>query len=61
MCFTGRRLVMAVHLIDSEPVALLGVVQSCEYEGEGLCNVAVEFLPMLDRAEIRDWVRERGR
>jgi hypothetical protein len=61
MSFTGRRVLMAVHLIDSQPVPLFGIVQACEYDGEGLYQITIDFMPVPDKAEVRDWLHERAK
>lgn len=56
MCYPGRRLVLLIHLIDSKPAPLYGLVQSCEYEAEGLYRVELRLMPMPDSGRLRDWV-----
>lgn len=60
MCYPGRRLLVAVHLIDDRPTPLFGCVHACEYDGEGLYRVDLDLLPVPDRQDVRDWVRARG-
>ena len=55
MCYLNRMLVMAVHLIDDEPVPLFGRVCGCDYDGDGLYRIEVELQPMPGRKAIRDW------
>ncbi len=61
MTYVGRVIVAAVHLIDSEPVALMGRVSVCEYEQEGLYRIELELLPVPGQGPIRDWVTSKGR
>jgi hypothetical protein len=61
MCHGGRRILLAVHLIDSEPVPLYGLVRACEYDGEGMYQVTLDFLPVPEKPEVKDWLRERGK
>jgi len=61
MSYPGRRVLLAVHLVDSEPTPLFGIVRSCQYEGEGLYDIALDFVPVPGRAEVKDWLHERGR
>lgn len=61
MTYVGRVIVAAVHLIDSEPVALMGRVSVCEYEQEGLYRIELELLPMPPQGPIRDWVTAKGK
>lgn len=56
MCYPGRHVVVAVHLIDSSPVPLFGRVLACEYEGDGLCRVELELLEVPEERPIRDWL-----
>lgn len=64
MCYPGRQVVVAVHLIDASPVPLFGKVAACEYEGDGLCRVDLELLEVPEDKPIRDWldaiIRRRG-
>lgn len=60
MCYAGRRVLLAVHLIDSQPVALFGLVRTCEYDGEGMYLISLDFLPPPERPEVREWLKERG-
>ncbi len=56
MCYLNRLLVIAVHLIDDEPVPLFGRVSGCEYDGDGLYRIEVELLPLPTRQPILDWI-----
>lgn len=56
MCYPGRHVVVAVHMIDSSPVPLFGRVVACEYEGDGLCRVELELLEVPEDKPIRDWL-----
>ncbi|MBX3316939.1 MAG: hypothetical protein KF902_08780 [Phycisphaeraceae bacterium] len=56
MCYPGRHVVVAVHLIDSTPVPLFGRVRACEYEGDGLCRVELDLLEVPEDRPIRDWL-----
>lgn len=59
MCYTNRRVLIAVHLIDDEPVPLLGLVTECEYDGDGLYKVALELMRVPERPEISAWISDR--
>lgn len=61
MTYVGRVIVAAVHLIDSEPVALMGRVSVCEYEQEGLYRIELELLPIPEQGPIREWVAAKGK
>lgn len=56
MCYPGRHVLLAVHLIDSSPVPLFGKVTACEYEGDGLCRVEIELLEVPEERPIREWL-----
>lgn len=61
MTYVGRVVVAAVHLIDSEPVALMGRVSACEYEQEGMYRIELELLPVPAQGPIKDWVTSKGK
>lgn len=61
MCYTGRRVLVAVHLIDDVPVPLLGRVTSCDYDGDGMYRVELELMQVPHRPEIVAWIEARGR
>jgi len=61
MCYPGRRILAAVHLIDDKPVMLFGKVLSCEYDGDGMYRVDLELQRAPDRVELAAWVAERAR
>jgi hypothetical protein len=60
MCYEGRRIIAAVHLIDDRPVPLFGRVTHCEYDMDGLYRVEMELLPLPERAELTMWIEARG-
>lgn len=59
MCHLGRRLLVAVHLVDDRPVPLSGTVRQCEYDGDGLHRIRIDLLPVPEREAIRDWLDQR--
>jgi hypothetical protein len=61
MCYPGKRVLAAVHLIDSEPVPLFGKVVACDYDTDGMYRVELELLKIPERAEIGAWVIDRTR
>lgn len=61
MCYPGREVIVAVHLIDDEPTPLFGRVHLCEYEGEGLYLVDLQLLPTPNDSSIRAWLADRAR
>ncbi|MBL9031220.1 MAG: hypothetical protein JNM80_05885 [Phycisphaerae bacterium] len=60
MCYQGRRVLVAVHLIDDTPLPLFGQVAACEYDGEGQYRVELELLRVPERAEVSAWLSSRG-
>lgn len=61
MCYVGRRLLIAVHLIDDAPVPLFGRVQLCEYDGEGLYKIELELAPVPEGQTFKDWIAARAK
>jgi hypothetical protein len=59
MCYPGRLVVLAVHLVDDSPVALCGQVVECEYDGVGLHRTRMNLLRMPDSEPVNDWVELR--
>src|ERR1043165_3069714 len=45
MCYPGRRVLAAVHLIDDMPVPLFGRVASCDYDGDGRASCRSRWSP----------------
>lgn len=60
MCYEGRRLLVAVHMIDDKPVLLFGHVARCDYQGAGQYLVDLQLAPIPDRHELRTWLGSRG-
>jgi hypothetical protein len=56
MCYEGRELLMAVHLVDDRPVPLYGMVAKCDYDGDGLYRTLVNLLPLPEAESVRAWV-----
>lgn len=61
MCYEGRRLLVAIHLIDDKPVPLFGEVTGCEYDNDGLYRVRLELLPLPEKPDVAVWLEARGR
>lgn len=59
MSYVGRQMLLAVHLIDDQPVPLFGRVFLCEYDGDGQYKIGLDLFPVPERPEIRDWVLAR--
>lgn len=56
MCYPGRRLLVAVHLIDHRPVLLFGSVSTCEYDRDGLYCLDLELAPVPNSPDIATWL-----
>jgi hypothetical protein len=56
MCYPGRMIVAAVHLIDDRPVPLFGRVASCEYDGDGMYRTELELVHLSDRPAVNTWL-----
>lgn len=59
MCYPERLLIVAVHLIDDQPVPLFGRVHNCEYIGEGQHRVDIDLLPIPRHSGIEAWVKRQ--
>jgi hypothetical protein len=57
----GCLVIVAVHMVDDEPMPLFGKVIECEYEAEGLHRIIVEFRPTPWDTDLRAWMAERAR
>lgn len=60
MCYTGRQVLVLIHLVDHTPVAIFGVVEACEYDGEGQYRVEIGLLEMPTNRHIREWIAARS-
>jgi hypothetical protein len=56
MCHIDRRVVVAVHLIDSIPTPLVGYVAACEYSGAGHHTIAIRLEVAEENQMIAAWV-----
>lgn len=59
MVRVGSMVIVAVHLVDDEPMPLFGKVMECEYETEGMHRVKVEFRTIPWDPDLRVWMQER--
>ena len=59
MCYAGRQMIIAVHLLDSKPVPLFGRVYSCDYEGDGLYLADLDLLSVPESDELQSWIDGR--
>lgn len=58
MCYEGRELVLAVHLVDDRPVPLYGMVETSDYDGDGLYRTIVNLLPLPETEAVKTWAAE---
>lgn len=56
MCYPGRLIIAAVHLIDDKPVPLFGRVSSCEYDGDGMYRTELELVNLPEKPAIAAWI-----
>lgn len=56
MSFPGRVFLVAVHLVDDEPIPLLGKVAYCDYDAEGLYRVVLELVPIPASLNCQAWM-----
>jgi hypothetical protein len=59
MCYHGRILLVAVHLIDDAPVPLCGRVVHCSYDGDGMYRVELDLMRVPSRPNIAAWLEDR--
>lgn len=57
MLYASRRVFVAIHLIDDDPVPLCGRVVACEYEGEGLYRAELDLEHIAPDSPIHKWIR----
>ena len=58
MCYLGREVILAIHLIDGSPVGLYGRIESCDYDGDGQYVVDIDLISLPDRPELHAWVEQ---
>lgn len=56
MIHIGRIMIVAVHLIDSEPVPLMGRVCECSYESYGMHRIVLDLVPIPEVAPVQAWL-----
>jgi hypothetical protein len=59
LSYPGRRLIIAVHLVDGEPVGFAGKVVSCDYCGTGLYHTVLELEYIPREGKAREWLLSR--
>ena len=60
MSYPGRRMLLAVHLIDAQPTPLMGEVVACEYHADGLYRIDLTLLPVPDLESFAAWFAAAG-
>jgi hypothetical protein len=55
MCYEGRLLLAAIHLVDDRPTPLCGQVMRCEYDSDGLHLILLDLRPIPDRLDVAAW------
>jgi hypothetical protein len=58
MCYEGREILVAVHLVDDRPIVLFGVVRMSEYEGEGQYKTVLDLATLPETDAIQAWITE---
>jgi hypothetical protein len=59
MCYRGRLLVMALHMIDDKPTPLFGIVHECVYDCDGMHRIDVDLQRIPgDIPAIKAWIDE---
>lgn len=60
LTYAGRRMVVAVHLIDAQPTLLAGVVKVCEYVGDGHHQVVLDLEPVPRDPSMQAWLQRQA-
>ncbi len=61
MVYRDRMVVIAIHLIDDQPVPLMGKVIECDYHGDGLHRTIIELTPVPRSEAITAWIESVSR
>lgn len=56
MCYEGRELLVAVHLVDDKPTPLFGIVDKSEYDGDGLYRTVLTLRRLPESDAVRTWI-----
>lgn len=56
MCYQGRELLVAVHLIDDRPTPLFGCVARSEYDGDGLYRTHINLQRLPETDAVNVWI-----
>ncbi|GEM_PF-6207003 len=55
MCYEGREVLIAVHLIDDKPTSLFGVVSKSDYDGDGLYRTVFSLQRLPENDAVAAW------
>ena len=58
MCHAGRRLLIAIHLVDDKPIVLHGQVTNCDYDTNSQHTVSIDLEPIPNTSDVRKWIRK---
>jgi hypothetical protein len=61
MCYIGREVLIAVHMVDEQPIPLYGRVHACEYETDGTHLIDIDLLAPASDLPMSEWARSRAR
>lgn len=56
MCYEGRELLIAIHLVDDRPMAMFGTVHKSEYDGDGLYKTTINLGQLPETDAVHAWV-----
>lgn len=59
--FAGRRMMIAVHLVDEAPMPLFGSVVSCTYATDGMHRIDLDLQPLPPGETVQTWAKARAR
>ncbi|MCC6283890.1 MAG: hypothetical protein IT439_01115 [Phycisphaerales bacterium] len=59
--FPGRRMLVAVHLVDEAPMPLFGSVVSCTYAADGMHRIDLDLQPLPPGDTVQTWAKSRTR
>lgn len=56
LCYEGRELLVAIHLVDDRPVILFGRVSRSDYDGDGLYKTSIALAELPDSEAVQRWM-----
>ena len=60
MCYEGRELLVAVHLIDDRPTPLFGKVSKSDYDGDGMYRTQINLQTLPESDAVKAWYATRN-